>query len=179
MNTARAFGPAAVSGFPNGNHWIVRWHFYFNHLHPPPHTSSPPLIHLVPVPVSSHFWFFRAVTRGKKIGKRERDPLTHMSPRPHAFDMIDKERNADDTCWDIFHFTCGTGTAVLGGPISRRTASHLVIRHLETVRHDFLSHNTTPPSDTHTRGIPPFLVFYFAFLPFRGRGAWKLTQRNG
>jgi hypothetical protein len=23
MNTARAFGPAAVAGFPNGSHWIV------------------------------------------------------------------------------------------------------------------------------------------------------------
>jgi len=23
MNTARAFGPAAVSGFPNDSHWIV------------------------------------------------------------------------------------------------------------------------------------------------------------
>jgi aquaporin related protein len=24
MNTARAFGPAVVSGFPSGKHWIVR-----------------------------------------------------------------------------------------------------------------------------------------------------------
>jgi glycerol uptake facilitator-like aquaporin len=24
MNTARAFGPAVVSGFPSGTHWVVR-----------------------------------------------------------------------------------------------------------------------------------------------------------
>ncbi len=154
MNTARAFGPAAVSGFPNDNHWIVRWHFYFNrltHFH-----ILPPVIHLVPV--SRTFGFFRAVTRGKN---RERDPLTHMSPRPHVFDMIDKEMLT--THVGHISFYC----VVLGGPISRRTPSHRVIRHFETVRHDFF-HTTL--SDTHTRGIPPFLVFYFAFCRFEEGG---------
>jgi hypothetical protein len=50
MNTARAFGPAAVQGFPNGSHWIVRRAFYSNPfpLPPPSHWHSP-MIRLVPV----------------------------------------------------------------------------------------------------------------------------------
>lgn len=26
LNTARSFGPAVVTGFPNGSHWVVRFH---------------------------------------------------------------------------------------------------------------------------------------------------------
>jgi Major intrinsic protein len=35
MNTARAFGPAAVQGFPNSSHWIVRWALLLQPLLPP------------------------------------------------------------------------------------------------------------------------------------------------
>jgi hypothetical protein len=56
MNTARAFGPAAVSGFPNDNHWIVRWAFNLSR-------SLPSVILRRTCFV---FFFFRAVARGKK-----------------------------------------------------------------------------------------------------------------
>src|SRR6267154_854014 len=47
---------------------------------------------------------------------------------------------------------------VLGGPISRRTAGHSDLRHLETVRHDFFTHT---PSHTH---MHTRVVFSVAFV---------------
>jgi hypothetical protein len=77
---------------------------------------------------------------------------------------LDKESNADDTC--CTHFI------VLGGPISRRTAGQRVLRHLETVRHDFFTH----PRPTRTRvrvqriaWSPPFLSVCL-FLRFEEAG---------
>lgn len=81
MNTARAFGPAAVQGFPNGSHWIVRWHLF--------QPSSPTGVPYVsPRTCFSHFGLFlHAIARGKKKneilrerekGKRPLDP--HLSP---------------------------------------------------------------------------------------------------
>lgn len=32
MNTARAFGPAVISGFPDPNHWVVCGSFHRNNL---------------------------------------------------------------------------------------------------------------------------------------------------
>ena len=58
MNTARAFGPAAVSGFPNDNHWIVSCAFNLSR-------SLPSVIPRRTCFV--FFFFFRAVARGKKI----------------------------------------------------------------------------------------------------------------
>jgi hypothetical protein len=45
MNTARAFGPAAVQGFPNDSHWIVRRALISTpspSFSPPPPTGTPP-----------------------------------------------------------------------------------------------------------------------------------------
>jgi hypothetical protein len=85
MNTARAFGPAAVQGFPNDSHWIVRWAFIPT---PPLPTGTPP--HDSPRTCFSQFVFFflRAIARGKNLkGKREKRPLDpHLSP--HVFTRL-------------------------------------------------------------------------------------------
>jgi hypothetical protein len=64
MNTARAFGPAAVQGFPNGSHWIVRQAFI-----PTPFPSPPlplALPHDSPRTCFLAIWYFlRAIARGK------------------------------------------------------------------------------------------------------------------
>ncbi len=69
---------------------------------------------------------------------------------------------------DIFHFT-----VVLGGPISRRTAGHHVLRHLEAVRHDFSHpHSTRTHTRTRMRGLLSSVSSLFS------EGAWTLTQMN-
>src|SRR6266567_6504199 len=49
---------------------------------------------------------------------------------------------------------------VLGGPISRRTAGHCILRHLETVRHDFFTH----PRPTRTRVVSSVSSLFPFFL---------------
>ncbi len=68
MNTARAFGPAAVSGFPNDSHWIVRWHFI-------------PLAPFITSYLFLALLVFPGLMREISKKKREKDPFIHISPR--------------------------------------------------------------------------------------------------
>ena len=84
MNTARAFGPAAVSGFPNDSHWIVRRASIHIHYSPP-------------VPVSRVFFYIFARSHAGNNQNLEflsmeegRNPLTHAFP-PHALERLMKK----------------------------------------------------------------------------------------
>jgi hypothetical protein len=134
MNTARAFGPAAVLGFPNDSHWIVRWAFIPTP--PPSHWHSPRFTSYL----SLAFWFFlRAIARGKNRNSTERErgkrPLSpYLSPQV----LTRSTKKAMLTTHHVAPFI------VLAGPISRRTAGHRVLRHPEIVRHDFFAFRGRP-----------------------------------
>jgi hypothetical protein len=120
------------------------------------------MIPLVPVSRNSDF-SLRDRTRGFffNLRKLEKERPLNPHPSPHVLTRLDKESNADSTCSTYF--------IVLGGPISRRTTGHRVLRHLKTVRHDFF----TPPHSTSTRvraRVVPSVSSLFPFLCFEEKG---------
>ena len=114
MNTARAFGPAAVSGFPSNTQWIVRRIF----------SVALERSRLV-VPVFEN-WGGAGV-----VIKRMGTPLTHICPRPRPQRTSERAKRLTPLLLDNFTYT------VLARPFPGLAPGDCDLHQFETVRHDF------------------------------------------
>jgi hypothetical protein len=139
---------------------MIRTGSYVGHLFQPPFSPTLPtgtLCHDSP-----RTCFFRAIARGKFLKRKKgtrQTPSTHIPPRTCVKTRLIKKAMLTTHVAPI--------SLVLGGPISRRTAGLRVLRHLETVRHDFFTHTPKSHTHTHTRAAhawsPPFLSLFPLF----------------
>jgi hypothetical protein len=156
MNTARSFGPAAVTGFPESSQWIVSF--------------FPPFFFFLGTSVTSSWPYDLLRVRAKELERwRSSHVLTHarmdVTPLdPHDTPLrIDADERDNHLTHDLKCFFL----TVLAGPIPGRTSGHCVLRLFETVRHVTLASL-----------LPPFPFVGSLSLRFFFRKVWTLTPED-